>query len=133
MSQIEKNILEYDTKASNVINDIKEKLKSLHKILEEPEYQYKDHCNFLREQVQIISTNAIDEINCCKDKFFNEIVMYELKCKHIAEQEQIKKMYIQELINKSNEKLLKWQVHMENADKVEQILSNMNLNGSTDE
>ena len=131
MSQIEDNILEYNTRATNVIEEIKEKLRSLHKILEEPEYEYKDHCNFLREQVQVISTNAIDEINCCRDKFFQEIDVYELKCKRIAEQEQMKKMYIQELINKSNEKLLKWQAHMENADKVEQILSNMSLNRTT--
>ena len=130
MSTIENSILEYNSKANNVIEEIKERLKSLHKILEEPEYKYKEHCNFLRDQVQTISKGAIDEINNCKEKFFTEIDYYELKCQHRAEQEQVKKMYIQELINKSNEKLLKWQAFMDNADRVEKSLASLNLNGT---
>ncbi len=132
MSKIENNIIEFNSKSNIVIDEIKEKLKNLTKKLEEPEFKYKDHCNFLREQVDTISKNAINEINDSKKKFFQEIDVYEIKCRHIAEEEQLKKWYIQELIDKSNEKLVEWQINMKNADNVEKSLVNLSLDESRD-
>jgi hypothetical protein len=119
---IERNYQDFNGQADQIMRDIQVKLDGLtDKLKSQPKYEYKQHCLFIREQVEISTNDAIAQINECRLRILNEIDVYEQKCAEIAEEELQKKIYLQELIDKGNKKLTEWKNCMSLADRAEKF------------
>jgi hypothetical protein len=119
---LEANYQGFNVQADKIMHDIKDKLDTLTmKLTSQPEYEYRQHCGFIREQVDLTTNDAIAQINDCRERILKEVDLYEQKCAAIAEEEMQKKIFLQQIIEKGNKKLEEWKNCMSLADKAESI------------
>lgn len=112
-----------------VIQQICDTIDNLKKLIQEPNFEYKEHCKFIREQVEDITSKAIIRINESKTQILRDVDVYEHNCGQIAIDQLNKKAYIQSIIDKNQQKLNEFQnVIRKDLDKCEKALDTLKEN-----
>jgi hypothetical protein len=112
-----------------IIKQISDTIDNLKKLIQEPTFEYKEHCKFIREQVDDITSNAIIRINESKTQILNDVDIYEHNCGQIALEQLNKKAYLQSVIDKNQQKLNEFQnIIRKDLEKCEKSLDTLKDN-----
>ena len=125
---LNQNYLDFSRSADDIIQEIKDKLANLNKMIEEPEFDYKRHCDYIREQVDIVTNSALKRIEDSRTKIMGDVNEYELQCNAIAQDQLRKKMYLMEIIEKSHKKIDQWKHCANDLDEQEKEINNNIVN-----
>ena len=68
------------------LNEIKSTVQSLVQLVNQSEHKIKEHCDFVRHDVQLVTDSAYEYIDKFREQFMSEIDAYEKECLlHLAE------------------------------------------------
>lgn len=90
------------------INEIKVKIENLTNNKQNGAMRIKDHCDFIRSEVDLAAESAICEINKLRDGLLGQIFEYEQNCLKNLEENSKRIEKLETIIETNNDFLLKW-------------------------
>lgn len=100
-------------KFDKTLNNLNQDINTLNEYMEEADLKIQNHCQFLREDVDIFTESLIDDLHKLRLNLFNEIDSYEKNCAANLNNE---KKEVSKLLTESIEKYNKFQVELKKPE-----------------
>ncbi len=116
----------------NLLETLNSDLKELNSKLESPEQNIREHCDTIRNQIDLATETLIDNINKCREQYINEINSYEETCyKNFRKLDTTEELY--KLIQENQEAISKFNSYVNKPRIEEEEIKNLIQNAKIHE